>query len=389
MEKIKTIKKILLVVFITLGVIFLSFEKTLAFGPGEYTKKNIAIVGDSYIDFFKHFVSADDFEYYEFPSDKGIAASENVQVFMHCIADGDNTYILFCSGVNDFLNKTKPEDFEQYLRFYIALAAERNKCIFFHTYMSFYRSDLREDDHSVKELDDVYRKLANEFSNVYYIDMKNMDNEDYAFGDGYNYDETFFVTLSSKMIYLTEAIESTNNTTVFPWSYKMDKNKIAVTGDTFAYHFIEYEKTKYTLLDFVNQGTILQNHLMSFYGAVESDARYVLLSIGIEDFEAKTPIIDFEKSLRIYLNLACLKHKTVFLHSYMHFIGERPTKVPKVSEYNAVIEKLAEEYPNTKYIDMNDFATAEYQGDTKYYNQGFYDKLYDKMIERLGETNAI
>ena len=347
-------------------------------GPGEFTKKNIAIVGDSYIEFFKYYVSADDFEYYQFPSDKGITSEENVQTFMGCIEYGNNNYILFCAGVNDFLNKTSPDTFENYLRFYIDLISKKNKYLFFHTYMSFYRSELREDDHTVKELDDVYRKLAEEYDNVYYIDMSNMDNEDYAFGDGYNYDESFFVTLSSKMVYITESIEASHNTTVLPWFATTDKTKIAVAGDTFAKSFVENEKDKYTLLDFSNEGKKVEESAMSYIGSMNSDAKFVLISIGVEDHENKTEPIAFEKALRMYINLACLRHKAVLLHSYMHYLGEVPYRKPRVDEFNAIIEKLAKEYPNTKYLDMKEYATPEYQGFTKYFSKNFYDKLFEE-----------
>ena len=245
--------------------------------------------------------------------------------------------------------------------------------------MSFYRSELREDDHTVKELDDVYRKLADEFPNVYYIDMSNLDNEDYAFGDGYNYDESFFVTLGSKMVYLTESIEATLNTTTLPWFETTDKKKLAVAGDNYASSFIEYEKDRFNLLDFANKDGNLVDSAMSYIGSMNSDAKYVLISIGVVDFENKMPLVDFEKTLRMYINLACLRHKSVFLHSYMHYLGERPTGKPKVDEYDAVIEKLSKEYPNTTYVDMKEYATAEYQGYTKLYTKSFYDKLFEML----------
>lgn len=369
------IKKFFIIVLLFITIINI---KTLAFGPGEYAKKNIAIVGDSYIEFFKHFVSTDDFDYYEFPAE-GITKDENVATFINCIENGDNHYILFCAGATDFLQKIDPSIFENYLRLYINLAKEKNKSIFFHTYMSFYRSELRNDGHTVKELDDVYRKLADEFPNVYYIDMSNLDNEDYAFGDGYNYGESFFITLSAKMIYLTESIESVQNTTVFPWFETTNKSKIAVAGDDFASSFVENEKDKFDLIDFSKKDTTIARNSSMFYKAMDSDARDVLISIGIKDYEEKTEVAEFEKTLRSYINLACLRHKYVFLHTYVHFMGERANRTPKVAEYDEVIKKLANEYPNTVFIDMSEFQSAEYQGLNKYYNKKFYDKLFERL----------
>ena len=368
-------KKILIIIF---SVIVLSFNCVYAIGPGENIKKNIAVVGDSSMEFFKTFVKMDDFDYYQFPED-GITRDENVAIFTNCINSDTNKYILFCEGFSDYLQMISQSTFENYLRLYATLALEKNKVLFFYTYMDFYRAELREDGHTVKELDDVYRKLANEFPNVFYIDMTNLNNDEYAFGDGYNYGEAFFVTLASRVIYLSEEMESTTTTTIFPWSATTDSSKIAVVGDSFAHNFITYEKDRYTLLDFSKEDTKLLDNYDSFVAAMSSDAKTVLISLGVKDFEERVEAIDFEKMLRTYLSLACLRHKKVILHTYMHFIGELGGKRPKVVEYDNAIRKLAAEYPNATYIDMSEYAVPEYQENEKYYSKKFYDKLYELL----------
>ena len=60
-------------------------------------------------------------------------------------------------------------------------------------------------------------------------------------------------------------------------------------------------------------------------------------------------------------------------------MGERANRTPKVAEYDEVIKKLANEYPNTVFIDMSEFQSAEYQGLNKYYNKKFYDKLFERL----------
>ena len=64
----------------------------------------------------------------------------------------------------------------------------------------------------------------------------------------------------------------------------------------------------------------------------------------------------------------------------MHFQAERKLKID-ISEYDKIIKKLGEEYPNTAYIDLHNFELVEFQmPDLKHYDKTFYDIMYNNII---------
>lgn len=360
--------------------IFLSSFVSFAVGPGEQTERTIAIVGDSYAGYLYNFLGSEGLEYYVFPT-AGIDNDVNLSIFKTCIEKGNSRYILFCSGVNDYVLGTSPETLEKHLREMINLAARNYKYIFFHTYMNFPNAAARNDQYIMASYNDIYQKLAKEFSNVYYINMSNLETKHYAFGDGLHYGKVFYETLYSKLTYLSDKIEASFNISSVPWMHIAEKDMITVTGDSYAGTFVRFEDNKdFKLLELARSAKTIEQNSFLMSSAMMSNAKYVLISIGVNDFEKQTSLESFEDNLRFYLNLACRTHKKVFLHTYMHFQAERKLKIG-ISEYDKIIKKLGEEYPNTAYIDLHNFEMAEFQmPDLKHYDKTFYDIMYNNII---------
>lgn len=359
---------------------FISSFTTFAVGPGEQTERTIAVVGDSYTGYLYNFLGSEGLEYYVFPT-AGIDNDVNLSIFKTCIEKGNSKYVLFCSGVNDYVLETSPKTFENHLREMINLAARNHKYIFFHTYMNFPNAAARKDQYIMSMYNDVYQKLAKEFSNVYYIDMHNLETKHYAFGDGLHYGKIFYETLFSKLTYLCDGIEASLYISSVPWMLIAEKDMITVTGDSYAGTFVRFENNKdFKLLELARSAKTIEQNSFLMSSAMMSNAKYVLISIGVNDFEKQTSLESFEDNLRFYLNLACRTHKKVFLHTYMHFQAERKLKID-ISEYDKIIKKLGEEYPNTAYIDLHNFELVEFQmPDLKHYDKTFYDIMYNNII---------
>lgn len=379
-NKLCYIKSIFILFVFTL---FLSSFTSFAIGPGEQAEQTLAIVGDTYAGYFYNYLGAEKLEYYIFPAD-GINNSVNLSIFKTCIEKSSSRYILFCAGINDYVLETNPETFENHLRDMIKLADKNRKYIFFHTYMNFSNANSRKDQYLITAYNIIYQKLANEYSNVYYIDMSNLETNHYAFGDGLHYGKVFYETLHSKLVYQCDSIESRLYMGISPWILIAEKDMMTVTGDSYAGTFVRFENDKdLRLLELARSAkTIEQNgYLMS--SAMMSNAKYVLISIGVNDFENQTNLESFEDTLRFYLNLACRTHKKVFLHTYMHFQSERKHNI-NISKYDDIIKKLSNEYPNTAYIDMHEYEVAEFQmPDLKHYDKAFYDILYDNILSLI------
>lgn len=360
--------------------IFISNFASFAVGPGEQTEQTIAIVGDSYAGYLYTFLGSDGLEYYVFPT-AGIDNAVNLSIFKAAIERSNSRYILFCSGVNDYVLETSPQVFENHLRDMIKLAGRNHKYIFFHTYMNFPNAAARKDQYIITSYNDIYQKLAKEYSNVNYIDMSNLETKHYAFGDGLHYGKIFYETLYSKLIYLTDSIEASLYISSVPWILIAEKDMLTVTGDSYAGTFVRFEDNKdFKLLELARSAKTIEQNSYLMSSAMMSNAKYILISIGVNDFEKQTSLESFEDSLRFYLNLACKTHKKVFLHTYMHFQSERKLKI-NISEYDKIIKKLADEYPNTVYIDLHVFEKAEFQmPDLKHYDKTFYDIMYNNIV---------
>ena len=172
-----------------------------------------------------------------------------------------------------------------------------------------------------------------------------------------------------------------------PWIQVSNENMIAVAGDSYAGTFVHFEKDKkYNLVEFAHDGYTISQNTRLINSAIDSEAKYILISTSVNDFEKQTKRETFEDKMREFLNHALLNHKIVFLHSYMYY-GAAKTNDIKIREYDDIIRKLAEEYQNTIYIDMHEYEQEAYQmGDKRHYGQEFNDKMYD-VIDKVIEAS--
>lgn len=355
-------------------------------GPGN-PNTGVSVVGDSFAGYFREFKGLDGFEYYIFPVG-AINKQLNIVRFVDCIEHGSNPYILFCTGVNDYLLDTTTEEFEKYLRIYIQLAKNYNKYIFFHTYMNFADSPSHKGKASIESYNEVYKKLADEYSNAFYIEMSGMYDVRYMHSDMRHYAREFYDALYAKLMYLIDEINYKQYNLASPWIAMSDRYAMAVTGDSYAGTFVRYESGKYYYMtEFAKDGqTVLQNEVL-INQAVDALYKYVLLSIGVNDYEQQSDTFIFEDTLRKFLNHACLNHKIVFLHSYMNYGAANSLNV-RINRYDNILRELSYEYPNTIYIDMKAYEILKYQmPDQRHYGQEFNDKLYQEIDKLIVELN--
>lgn len=374
-------KKFIIILLVVLNIGGISYA-TNVFIP---QKKYIAVVGDSYAGHFRDFIGIDGFAYYHFPIG-GIQQPLNIAAMNEAI-EGDHNYILLCTGANDFLLDTKLEVFEETLRTHIVNAEKHNKYIIFHTYMDFPKTAPFKSVRVTKSYDDILKKLALEYPNVFYIDMSGLSKGRFGAGDGLHYGKKFYEALAAKLVYLTDSIDDAMKLRLVPWIQVSNENMIAVAGDSYAGTFVHFEKDKkYNLVEFAHDGYTISQNTRLINSAIDSEAKYILISTSVNDFEKQTKRETFEDKMREFLNHALLNHKIVFLHSYMYY-GAAKTNDIKIREYDDIIRKLAEEYQNTIYIDMHEYEQEAYQmGDKRHYGQEFNDKMYD-VIDKVIEAS--
>ena len=353
-----------------------NYMSSFAFGPGEVPpeSKKIAVVGDSYTGHFVDDEGIEKFEPFIFPVGT-ISNEKNINIFNKAI-ESDNNYILFCTGVNDQALSIFPGVFETTLREHVKKIEEKGKYLFVHTYMD-YPARQYGFKYLPNDYDEVLRNIAKDSPNVFYINMSGIKMEKYNIGDGTHYNKFFNDTLKSKVLYLKDLLDANVFDVIVKWIEISDENEIAVAGDRSANLFCKYESDKeYKILDYSNSDYDIIGNEEKIKEALNSTAKYVLLSIGQKDYEDQVGLAEFEERLRKLANISCETHKIVLLHTYMDYKNNIKRK-NTVLNYDYILRKVADEYYNLCYLDLKEYQNNKYlMDDGKEYNSTFYDVLY-------------
>ena len=159
------------------------------FALGASNKNLAAVVGDSYAGKMAEVDSEFRFEYFIFPV-PGIEQQPNVDIFNKCLDDEDVRYILYTTSVNDQGRMLSPVIFKKFLYTYADLAKEKNKFLFFHTYMNVPHEHIKTVPYKNTDYDNVLQEIASIYANVFYIDMSNFNDDRFVLKD-----KTHFNTL--------------------------------------------------------------------------------------------------------------------------------------------------------------------------------------------------
>ena len=100
-------------------------------------------------------------------------------------------YILFSISVNDHRKNTHPNYFEDEYRDMVDLAAKTSKIVFVHSYMLYDFNVIASQGFTPYDYDNMVRKIANDYDNIYYIDMSDCVGAEYMELDGIHYNKKF------------------------------------------------------------------------------------------------------------------------------------------------------------------------------------------------------
>lgn len=375
--KISFTKKIIKTISIVFVLVFaINNCKPLYAAQNAYYGK-IAVLGDGYARQFEQNIGYNRFDFY-FYEGNSIFERENVQQTFDVMEH--YTYSTFVIGAEPYLLSIDKKIIEQYMRNYIEVAKNNGNFVFLSTYMDFKDSRIEGNLTKSTDIDDVLKKISNEYANVFYIDMKNFSNNGSLLYDRMNYNPLYHQTLCAKIVYMVDSIDKEFYHKNSDWMSKTNGNVIAVAGDSYAGTFVRFEKDKgYNLLEFAKDGRTIGLNKDLIDAAIETIAKYILISTSVNDFEKQTTLNSFEMNMRRHINHALINHKIVFLHTYMDYAAARKRTI-KIEDYDKILKKLADEYENTLYVDMHDFAKVEFQmPDKRHYDQIFNDILYNKI----------
>ena len=372
----KEVKNIIRIITITLAFVFIFNASKPIFAASVYQSK-IAVLGDAYAKQFEQNVGYNRFDFY-FYKGNSIFEPDNVKQTFDVMEHYN--YSTFVLGAETYLLSIDKKVIYQYLKNYLEVAKNNGNFVFLSTYMDF--KDSRIDGNLTKstDIDEILRKLSDEYANVFYIDMKNFANNGTLLYDRMSYNPIYYQSLCAKIIYLVDSINKEFYHKSTEWMDKVNPNVIAVAGDSYAGTFVRFEKDKnFNLLEFAKDGRTIGQNKDLIDASIETIAKYVLISISVNDFERQTTLNSFEMNLRRHINHAMINHKVIFLHTYMEYAAARK-RTMAIKDYDKILKKLADEYENTLYIDMHDFEKVEFQmPDKRHYDKIFNDFLYDKI----------
>ena len=161
--------------------------------------------------------------------------------------------------------------------------------------------------------------------------------------------------------------------------------EVVVAGDSYGKNFFNDEqKREIKFREYCNNGLTIDENYKTLIEAFDSFSNIVLFSISVNDQQKGTHPVIFEIKFREMLDKARETEKIVIVHTYMHYpyANFANAKLFPFStyEYDSVVRKLANEYDNVFYIDMNDYGGVEYMTeDGIHYNKEFNDALYDRL----------
>ena len=113
-------------------------------------------------------------------------------------------YILIATSVNDFEKQTTLNAFETNMRKYLNHALKNHRVVFLHTYMNYAAAKKRTI--KIEDYDAILKKLAEEYDNTLYVDMHDLEKEEFQMPDKRHYDKAFNDLLYERIDELIKSI---------------------------------------------------------------------------------------------------------------------------------------------------------------------------------------
>lgn len=174
-------------------------------GPVVLRDNGIIVTGDSYAGRFYDFERNKDL--YVLGYAKAGQTIDQNKYIMTAAFDFNVNNVLISIGVNDHFVETPPYMFEYMLRSFLSVAILKKKTVYFHSYLKYFASDYYRKKFSSLEYDNIIRKLCEEYSNVYYIDVHDLETTNYIDRDNIHYNQAFYDELYERLVKMMFLVE--------------------------------------------------------------------------------------------------------------------------------------------------------------------------------------
>ena len=165
--------------------------------------RTVLVTGDSYAGYFATYECLQDYNILIY-ADAGKTTRENYDMMKEAISSFPDTVIISI-GVNDHSKHISPIEFKYRMEDLVSECKGLKKKVILHTYMNYdieaYSDALGDTKEifDIKEYDDALKDVAKKYSNAFYIDMSDYNDEKYLMGDRIHYNKLFYDELYNRI----------------------------------------------------------------------------------------------------------------------------------------------------------------------------------------------
>lgn len=175
-------------------------------GPVALKDSRLVVTGDSFAGKFCDMESKRELEIIPYAI-AGNTIDQN-KIIMALALNFEEKNVLFSIGVNDMYVETMPYYFESVLRELMVIAEFNKKNVIMHSYLRFFSENYYEKNFDAFTYDSIIKKICDEYENAYYIDVHDLERQEYISEDLMHYNKLFYDELYNRvfqMIYQLEA----------------------------------------------------------------------------------------------------------------------------------------------------------------------------------------
>lgn len=209
-NRIKVLKIFIILVFITSDILFASniynpFYFNLPSGPMALKDISLIVTGDSFAGKFCDLESNRDLKVIPYAI-AGNTIDQN-KIIMAEALNFPQKNVMFSIGVNDMYVETFPYNFESVLRELMVIAEFNKKNVIMHSYLRFFSENYYEKRFDAFMYDSIIKKICNEYANAYYIDVHDLERQEYISEDLMHYNKLFYDELYNRVFQLLFRLE--------------------------------------------------------------------------------------------------------------------------------------------------------------------------------------
>lgn len=213
MKKLVLVLRNSIIVFVLIIALYSSktsyavniIDKSAFSGPVVLRDNGIIVTGDSYAGRFYDFERNKDL--YVLGYAKAGQTIDQNKYIMTAAFDFNVNNVLISIGVNDQFVETPLYKFEYMLRSFLSVAILKNKTVYFHSYLKYFANEYNNKKFSSIDYDNIIRKLCEEYSNVYYIDVRDLETPYFIDKDNIHYNQAFYDELYERLVKMMFLVE--------------------------------------------------------------------------------------------------------------------------------------------------------------------------------------